>query len=93
MSEQWRPIKEASREPGKFIRVMHKGRIRTVGWGKTSHMPWVGWCLADQGAENFDLICPQPTEFLPMPAPKRGRSPMEAEEGWVGEVAPDESEP
>lgn len=59
------PISEAQKVAGKFILVRVNGQLRRAGWGKTSHMPWEGWCFADQGAENFDLILPEPTEFLP----------------------------
>jgi hypothetical protein len=36
-----------------------------VMWGKTSHVPLYGFCLADQGAEDFD-IC-EPLCWMPLP--------------------------
>lgn len=48
-----------------------KGRARLVQYGKTSHVNWHGWCLADQGPENFDLCDPthwmRRTKDAPMP--------------------------
>lgn len=72
MTDEWQPIESADKAPGHRIEVMHCGRPRVAGWGKTSHMPWVGWCLADQGVENFDFIEPQPTKWRPVTASKPG---------------------
>lgn len=44
--------------------------VRVVGYGKTSHLPWEGFCLADQGAEEFDLC--SPTAWQPLPSPPTG---------------------
>lgn len=41
--------------------------VRLIRWGKTSHIHIFGWCLADQGAEDFD-IC-HPTHWMPLPEP------------------------
>lgn len=43
------------------------GEVRLVQFGKTSHVPIYGWCLADQGAEDFDLCFP--THWMPLPKP------------------------
>ena len=42
------------------------GHVRFVAWGKTSHVPIYGWCLADQGVEDFDLCDPEC--WMPLPA-------------------------
>ena len=50
-------------------------QIRFIRWGKTSHVPFYGWCLADQGAEDFDLCKPSwwlPVTYLPAPPTKGG---------------------
>lgn len=43
------------------------GCVRVCKYGKTSHVPLYGYCLADQGAEDFDLC--SPTHWQPMPDP------------------------
>ena len=54
-----------------------EGDVRVIKWGKTSHVPIYGWCLADQGAEDFDLC--EPTAWQPMPtvAARKPHSEME----------------
>lgn len=44
-------------------------RVRVVQWGKTSHVPMRGHCLADQGAEDFDLC--EPLYWMPLPEPPK----------------------
>lgn len=41
------------------------GHKRLIIWAKTSHVPLYGFCLADQGAEDFD-IC-HPTHWMELP--------------------------
>jgi hypothetical protein len=41
------------------------GKVRCISWGKTSHVPMYGWCLADQGIEDYDLC--KPTHWMEMP--------------------------
>lgn len=65
---QWRPISEAPKD--RPIDAVVNGEVRIVRWGKTSHSPWVGFCLADQGVEDFDICAPtvwreRPTAPLP----------------------------
>lgn len=40
-------------------------QVRIIQFGKTSHVPMYGWCLADQGVEDFDLCTP--TAWMPLP--------------------------
>lgn len=61
-----RPMESAPRD-GSRIWATVDGAVRVVAWGKTSHVPLYGFCLADQGAEDFDLC--EPTEWWPMPEP------------------------
>lgn len=58
------------------------GRARVVRWGKTSHVPVYGFCLADQGAEDFDPCKFEHwTDFppAPPPAPAQQAEPK----GWL----------
>jgi len=41
------------------------GEVRMVRYGKTSHVPIEGFCLADQGPEDFDLC--RPTAWCELP--------------------------
>jgi hypothetical protein len=45
------------------------GEVRFIMWGKTSHLPLTGFCLADQGPEDFD-IC-EPTKWMEIPDPQK----------------------
>jgi hypothetical protein len=58
----WRPMETAER-----VRCLGlvDGVARVIAWGKTSHVPMYGWCLADQGPEDFDLC--EPKGWLPLP--------------------------
>lgn len=70
--QEWLPIESAPRDAA-FLGCV-EGRVRRVHWGKTSHVPIYGFCLADQGAEEFDLC--DPTCWMPLPAP-----PAEVDQG------------
>ena len=61
---QWRPIEEAPKDGTRFLAAVD-GMVRTVAYGKTSHVPLYGFCVADEGPEDFD-IC-HPTHFMPLP--------------------------
>lgn len=61
----WQPMKTAPK--GERILAAVDGWTRIVRWGKTSHVPMYGWCLADQGAEDFDLCDPECWQPLPEP--------------------------
>lgn len=63
---EWKPIETAPRDGTRF-RAMVNGRARICAWGKTSHVPIYGFCLADQGPEDFDLC--EPTDWMPLPPP------------------------
>jgi hypothetical protein len=52
----WQPI-ETAPKPGPHLAIVGDEE-RVIAWGKTSHLPWVGWCLADQGVEDFDICIP-----------------------------------
>lgn len=43
------------------------GEARLIRWCKASHVPFHGWCLVDQGAEDRDLCVP--THWMPRPTP------------------------
>ncbi len=67
MSE-WQPIETAPRDKG-YLLGWVEGTVRFIQYGKTSHVPLYGWCLADQGPEEFDLC--HPSHWMPIPeAPK-----------------------
>jgi hypothetical protein len=59
----WRPMDTAPH--GQRILAVVDGHVRVVMWGKTSHVPLYGFCLADQGVEDFD-IC-EPLCWMPFP--------------------------
>lgn len=62
----WRTMDDAPMDGQAFLAVVH-GQVRVVAYGKTSHVPIMGFCLADQGAEEFDLC--EPSHWRPLPAP------------------------
>ena len=64
---EWQPIETAPKD--KLILGCVDGEVRFIKYGKTSHLPWRGFCLADQGAEDFD-IC-EPTHWMPLPEPPK----------------------
>lgn len=59
----WLPMTTAP-QTGRFLASVD-GEVRVVAWGKTSHVPIYGFCLADQGPEDFDLCKPQAWQPLP----------------------------
>lgn len=61
----WRDIATAPRD--EVVLGLVSGKARLIKFGKTSHVPMHGWCLADQGAEDFDLA--DPTGWQPLPPP------------------------
>jgi hypothetical protein len=63
---EWRDIASAPKDGTHFLASVD-GEVRLVAWGKTSHVPMYGFCLADQGVEDFDLC--KPTHWRPLPAP------------------------
>lgn len=67
MCGEWRNIETAPMD-ARLLGVVN-GVVRFIAWGKTSHLPWHGFCLADQGAEEFD-IC-EPTHWMPLPEPPK----------------------
>ncbi len=62
---QWQPMESAPKD--RRILGAVSGQTRVILWGKTSHVPMYGFCLADQGPENFDLC--KPTHWQPLPPP------------------------
>jgi hypothetical protein len=68
MSE-WQTIETAPKDGTSMLAVVD-GYVRVIAWGKTSHLPWIGWCIADRGIEDFDLCTP--THWMPMPSPPKG---------------------
>ena len=63
-AQAWQPIETAPKDGTAFLGVVN-GRVRVVQWGKTSHVPIWGFCLADQGVEEFDLC--NPSQGMPLP--------------------------
>jgi hypothetical protein len=61
----WQPIETAPRDR-RLLGVVD-GVVRFIRWGKTSHVPFYGFCLADQGVEDFDLC--EPTLWMDVPEP------------------------
>lgn len=62
----WRTMESAPKDGRRFLAVVD-GAVRLVSYGKTSHVPLYGFCLADQGPEDYE-IC-EPTLWHPLPAP------------------------
>jgi len=60
----WKPIDENTPKD-RIIWGFVEGKKRLIKWGKTSHVPLYGFCLADQGTEDFD-IC-KPTHWCELP--------------------------
>jgi hypothetical protein len=71
----WQDIATAKKDENKRILAVVNGEVRIIAYGKTSHVPIWGWCLADQGAEEFDLC--EPTHWMPMPTPPAPGGPHE----------------
>lgn len=68
----WQPMDTAPQD-GTFntrILAVVDGLVRIIAYGKTSHVSMWGWCLADQGPEDFDLC--EPTYWMPLPDPPVG---------------------
>ena len=64
----WQPMETAPRgERRKRVLGVVDGQVRVILWGKTSHIRMYGFCLADQGPEDFDLC--EPTHWMPLPSP------------------------
>lgn len=65
----WQPISTAPTNTGPKLGVV-AGKVRLIAWGHSSHTKWLGWCLADQGMEDFD-VC-EPSHWMPLPMPPSG---------------------
>lgn len=64
---EWQTIETAPKD--QRILAVVDGKTRVVMWGKTSHVPMYGFCLADQGVEDFDLC--RPKFWMPLPPPPK----------------------
>lgn len=62
----WQSIKTAPKD-GRRILVVYGGQTRVAQYGKTSHVSLYGFCLADQGPEDFDLV--EVKLWQPLPSP------------------------
>lgn len=72
LNAMWRPIEEAPKD-GRRILAVYGGQTRVFQYGKTSHVPLYGFCLADQGPEDFDLIDENQIKgWQPLPSPSAG---------------------
>lgn len=63
----WQPMSEAPKDSPRRLLAVVDGAVRFIKWGKTSHLPLYGWCLADQGPEDFDLC--EPMCWMHKPSP------------------------
>ena len=54
---EWKSMETAPKDGHRFLALVN-GVVRFVAWGKTSHVPLYGFCLADQGGEDFDICSP-----------------------------------
>jgi len=62
---EWMTMETAPKDD-RFLAVVD-GHVRIVKWGKTSHLNLFGFCLADQGVEDFDRC--NPVCWMPLPLP------------------------
>ncbi len=62
MSE-WQPMATAPKN--RPILGVVNDEVRIIRYGKTSHLHLRGFCLADQGPEDFDLCTP--TKWMSLP--------------------------
>ena len=62
--EPWLPMETAPKDGTRFLGLVDN-QVRFVSYGKTSHIPIYGFCLADQGIEDYDLC--EPTGWMPLP--------------------------
>jgi hypothetical protein len=60
------PEHPAPRDGTRVLAVVDD-HVRFVAWSELSHISIHGWCLTDQGIEEWDLC--QPTHWRPLPAP------------------------
>ena len=63
--EGWQDISTAPKD--QTVDGVVDGEVRLIRWCKASHVPFHGWCVVDQGAEDSDLC--MPTHWMPLPAP------------------------
>ena len=69
LAAMWRPIGEAPKD-GQRILAIYGGQTRIVQYAKTSHVPLYGFCLADQGPEDFDIVPESKIAgWQPLPSP------------------------
>ncbi|CAO3358701.1 Lar family restriction alleviation protein [Azospirillum palustre] len=73
----WRSMGSAPKDGTRFLAAVDD-EWRFVRWGKTSHIPIYGFCLADQGPEDADLC--SPSGWMPLP-PAPSSSPAQAAQG------------
>lgn len=74
---KWEPMESAPQD--ETLLAIVDGAVRLIRWGKTSHVPMVGFCLADQGAEDFDLCSPTAWMRLPPLLVSTSKSPWQVE--------------
>lgn len=66
--QEWRSIESAPRD-GTPILALRGGDVEVLYWGKASHIPMFGWLSPVDGVEDKTYRFPEPTLWLPLPAP------------------------
>lgn len=62
-------LEEAAKD-GQRILAIYGGQTRIVQYAKTSHVPLYGFCLAEQGPEDFDIVPESKIAgWQPLPSP------------------------
>jgi len=77
---EWQPMDTAPRVEsykGNLLAIV-EGAVRIIQWGRASHGGLTGWCLADQGVEEF-FLC-EPKCWQPLPTVPREHAETD---GWI----------
>lgn len=91
----WRDIASAPEDGTTFI-GWYCGAARIIRWGKTSHVPLYGFCLADQGPEDFDICSDDElSHWMPLPPPPAESGAADRPERSEGSASlpPDDQNP
>lgn len=87
LAAMWQPIETAPRDGSRLLAI-YGGQVRIIQYGKTSHVPLYGFCLADQGIEDFDLVLTENLKgWMPLPpAPSQLSKRDDAERDSIQEA-------